>query len=157
MKDVGETRLGIKNDHDRNANFQILMNLLENISPAIVRRADLDDEIGWDRQVTLGNRPSGQAIKAVKGYVGTANRIGISLRDHAGIIAENVAKVVFVGMPPEKVIGLAADLTVTRSRWGHRDNPSLNELFRIAGIGLTTEFLGGEKGRAAAVAMVVPP
>ena len=104
--------------------------------------------LGGTGQVTLGNRPSGQAIKAVKGYVGTTNRIGISLRDHAGIVAENVAKVVFVGMPPKKVIGLTADLTVTRSRWGHRDNPSLNELFRIAGIGLTTEFLGGEKMRA---------
>ena len=147
MKDVGKTRLGIENDHDGDANLQVLMNLFDNIPPAVARRADLDDEIGRDRQVTLGNRPSGQAIKAVKGYVGSTHRIGISLRDHAGIIAENVAKVVFVGMPPKEVIGFAADLTVTRSRWGHRDNPSLNELFRITGIGLSTKFLGGEKGR----------
>jgi hypothetical protein len=37
VKDVGETWLGIKNDHDGNANLQVFMNLLENIPPAVVR------------------------------------------------------------------------------------------------------------------------
>src|SRR4051812_17013161 len=121
------------------------MNLFDNIPPAVVWRADLDDEIGWHRQVTLGDRPSGQPIKTVKGYVGTTHRIGISLRDHAGISAENVAEVVFVGVAIQESNDSRTDLAVPRLWWRHRDNPSLNELFRIAGIGLSTEFLGGKK------------
>lgn len=145
-KDVGRARFGVENDNGSHTDLEVLINLPKQITPAIIGRANLDDEIGWEGKVSCRNGTFRQALVAVERDVGTANRIRVALGDDAGIVAENLAQVVFLDIPIQDPDHLHTNLTVSWLWRGHRDDPSSNELLRVAGIRSTAEFLGGEQG-----------
>lgn len=47
-KDVGRAGFGVENDNGSHADLQVLIDLHKKLSSAIIGRANLDDEIGWD-------------------------------------------------------------------------------------------------------------
>src|SRR5271165_6602709 len=112
VEDVSGTGLWIEHDHSRDANLQVFIDLREDVTPAVIPRANLDDEIRWEGKISFRNGPFRQPRVAVKGHVGPANGIGVAFGDDARIVADNVTKVVLVEKPAEQVDDLDTNLTV---------------------------------------------
>ena len=72
-EDVGDLSVGIQNDHNKDAGVQVFRNLLVHLTPAIVRRPNLDDKLRHFRPVALGQRALGQPRVTVIGNIGTAH------------------------------------------------------------------------------------
>jgi hypothetical protein len=143
VEDVGGAGLGIENDHSSDTGIQILLDLLVDLSPTIIGRANLDDKVGGDGEIALGERASGHALIAVKGHIRPSHRVGVAPRDNAGTIA-NMAEIVIIEITSYSAANMAANLSMPPARdWSGNDLPPL-KLLGIARIGSTSEFLGGQ-------------
>jgi hypothetical protein len=80
MCDLG---FGIQDDHDHNTGTQILCDLVEDLDPAIVLRANLDNEIGYIGPISRGQLAIRKSSLALIGDGSSAHAIGSTLGDHA--------------------------------------------------------------------------
>ncbi|HMB02730.1 MAG TPA: hypothetical protein VKP69_03200, partial [Isosphaeraceae bacterium] len=59
----------------------------------------------------------------------------VALGDHTRIVAENVAEVMLIDIAIQDSDDLRANVAVSRLGQWRRDDPSLNDFLRVAGIG----------------------
>jgi hypothetical protein len=58
-KDMGGPGLGVEDDHDRDPGVQILIDLGQDVAPAVVRGTDLKDQVGGHGEIPPGIGPLG--------------------------------------------------------------------------------------------------
>ena len=72
---------------------QVFRNLVKDLEPTIVFRANFDDELGHFRTESRRQLALGKSRVAVIGNIGSAHGIGAALGDHARVIAQHAAKI----------------------------------------------------------------
>src|SRR5688572_22193878 len=96
---VGEMQLhsfAFRVDHadDLGSGCQVFSDLLQDFCPTIVRRTDLDNQLGRSFQILGGQGSFGNRAIADKRHVRSTHRVGTALHDYTRVITDNVTNVV---------------------------------------------------------------
>ena len=91
----------VEHEHDGGARIEILRNLSENLRPSVAGRQDLDNQVGRDIQVAIGQRPLRNPSVSVEANVRASHRVGTALGDDTRVVAEQMAKIPGVDLDAE--------------------------------------------------------
>ena len=121
-------------DGGRGGNVFVVADLLVDVAPAVVGRTDLDHQIGRDRHVTGGQRPLRNVGVAVETDIRAAHGVGVALGDDGRVVGQDVTKVMLTGEQHQLERSDSTNLTMTRHRCWHFDDPSSNEFDRAIDV-----------------------